>query len=122
VYGTLEKLIRLLKKQADLDYKFDADDEEQKRLDTFEMYYNELIVDDNSIMAILDSNKMAFIVPNSINFMMTTDGEYCDKTYNNLQNLMRRSTLISQVSEVERARFFKYLRSRLSAQPQNKNV
>ena len=122
VYGALEKLIHLLEKQADRGYKFDADDKEQKRLGSFEMYYNEFIVGDNSIMAILDNNKMAFIVHNTINFMMTTDAEYCDKTYNNLQNLMRRSTLISQVSEVERARFFKYLRSRLSTQPQNKNV
>lgn len=122
VYSALEKLIQLLEKQADLGYKFDVEDEAQKPLGKFDMYYNEFIVGDNSIMAVLDGNKRAFIVHNTINFMMTADAEYCDKTYNNLQNLMRRSTLISQVSEVERARFFKYLRSRLTVNTPSKNV
>lgn len=120
VYDALEKLIHLLEKQADAGYKFDVNDSSQKKLGTFEMYYNEFIVGDNSILAVLDGNKISFTVHNLINFMMTTDAAFCDKTYNNLQNLMRRSTLISQVSEIERSRFFKYLRSRITARTQNK--
>ena len=121
VYDAVEKLVLLLEEQADAGYKFDAANTAQKSMGTFEMYYNEFIVGDNSILAVLDGVKLSFIVHNIINFMMTTDVAFCDKTYNNLQNLMRRSTLISQVSEIERARFFKYLRSRISAHMHNKN-
>ena len=119
VYGALEKLIYLLEQQADAGYKFVAGDEAHKKQGSFEMYYNEFIVGDNSILALLDNNKMAFNIHSIINFMMTTDADFCDKTYANLQNLMRRSTLISQVSEIERARFFKFLRSRITARMQN---
>jgi hypothetical protein len=108
VYGALEKLVLLLEQQADGGYKLDA---AQKKMGRFEMYYNEFIVGDNSILAVLDNTKIAFTVHSTINFMMTTDTTFCNNTYNNLQNLIRRSTLISHVSEIERARFFKYLRS-----------
>src|SRR5690606_7259616 len=121
VYGALEKLIYLLEQQADAGYKFVATDEAHKKQGAFEMYYNEFIVGDNSILALLDNNKIAFNIHSIINFMMTTDADFCDKTYTNLQNLMRRSTLISQVSEIERARFFKFLRSRITARTQNNN-
>ena len=121
VYGALEKLIYLLEQQADAGYKFTATEGPQKKLGAFEMYYNEFIVGDNSILALLDNNKIAFNVHSIINFMMTTDADFCDKTYANLQNLMRRSTLISQVSEIERARFFKFLRTRITARTQNNN-
>lgn len=116
VYDALDKLIRLLERQADEGYKSETTaDGTVKKGGTFEMYYNEFVVGDNSILAVLDGTKTAFIIHNVINYMMTTDISFCNNTYNNLQNLARRSTLISQVSEVERARFFKYLRSRITA-------
>jgi len=121
VYGALEGLVYLLEQQADAGYKFETKDGTPQKQGTFEMYYNEFMVGDNSILALLDGTKIAFNVHSIINFMMTTDADFCDKTYANLQNLMRRSTLISQVSEIERARFFKFLRSRISARTQNMN-
>jgi hypothetical protein len=55
-------------------------------------------------------------LPHSIfNFMATTDVRFCDNNYNHIQNLMKKSTLISNVSERERARFFRYLRTRIAA-------
>lgn len=69
-----------------------------------------------------DGTKIAFTVHNIINFMMATDAPFCDQTPTNLQNLMRGSTLISHVSKVERARFFRQLRSRIAAHMQGKNV
>ncbi len=119
VYGALEKLVLLLEQQADAGYKFDPEDKDRKKMGSYEMYYNEFIVGDNSILAVLDDTKIAFTIHSIINFMMTTDAAFCNNTYINIQNLMRRSTLISHVSEIERARFFKYLRSRIAARTHN---
>ena len=78
------------------------------------MYFNELVIGDNSVLALLDGTKSAFIVHSVINIMVTRDNRFCDNLYDSMNNLMRRSTLISEVSERERSRFFKYLRSRIA--------
>ena len=78
------------------------------------MYFNELVLGDNNILAIMDNSKVVFIPHTAINYMMTRDVTFCDKFHQYLQNLMRSSTLISEVSEKERSRFFKIHRERIA--------
>jgi hypothetical protein len=47
-------------------------------------------------------------------FMVTRDVVFCDNMYSYIQNLMKKSTLISTVSERERTRFVKYLRQKIA--------
>jgi hypothetical protein len=79
------------------------------------MYLNELIIGDNSILAVLDGTKAAFIIHTVMNIMMTRDVRFCQNLQDSLENLMRKSTLISTVSERERSRFFKHIRNRIAA-------
>src|SRR5688572_22743184 len=104
VYESLEKLFTHLETQAELGYKFDSNDPEQKPLADFHMYFNEVVIGDNSILAVMDKSKVCFITHTGINFMITRDIDFCDNMYSYYQNLMRKSTLISSVSERERAR------------------
>jgi hypothetical protein len=122
LYKKLEELVLHLEKQADAGYKFDHDDASQKPLSTFQLYFNEIILGDNSATAVLDNNKIVYIPHSTFNFMATTDVRFCDNTYNHIQNLMKKSTLISHVSERERAHFFNYLRTRIAAGRQNTDV
>jgi len=119
VYESLERLFGHLELQAELGYKFDHDDPERKPLSSFKLYYNEVVTGDNSILVILDGAKISFIVHTSMNFMITRDPGFCDNLYSFYDNLMRKSTLISSVSERERSKFFKLLRNRIANRKQN---
>ena len=112
-------MISHLEQQATLGYKFNADDPEKKPMASYEMYFNEIIILENSILAQLDGSKAAFLVHNVLNFMLTRDVRFCDNMYSYIQNLIKKSTLISTVSERERARFFKYLRQKIAGRKQS---
>lgn len=114
IYASIEKLLDHLEAQAGAGYKFDAADAARKPMGNFQMYVNEVISGDNSILAELDHTRTVYLTHNVINFMITTDAQFCNHTWDNIQNLMKKSTLISSVSERERSRFFKVLRRRIA--------
>jgi BetR domain len=114
IYEAFEKLIAHLDKQAEIGYKFTANEQRSPSSGSFHMYLNELIIGDNSLLAVLDGSKTSFIIHTVMNIMTTSDLRFCDNMYESIQNLMKRSTLISSVSERERSRFFKYLRNRIT--------
>jgi len=115
VYTALENFIDHLEKQAELGFSFDSTDPTMKPTGTFKMYFNEVVTLDNSIMAVLDGAKIAYVTHSVFNFMMTRDPQFCDHTYDTVQRLMRKSTLISSVSEKERLRFFNRLRDKIQS-------
>ena len=115
VYTALEMFMDHLEKQAETGFMFNVDDTSMKQTGKFKMYFNELVTLDNSILAQLDGTRIAFQVHNICNFMMTRDLTFCNHTYENMQMLMRKSTLISSVSERERLRFFNRLRNKVHA-------
>lgn len=118
VYEALDKLFIHLEAQAERGYKFDNRDPEQKPLSTYQLYFNEVVSGDNSILAVLDATKICFLTHSAINFMITRDVSFCNNMYSYYHNLMRKSTLISSVSQRERSRFFKLLRKRIAARKQ----
>ncbi|HEX7846977.1 MAG TPA: helix-turn-helix domain-containing protein [Chitinophagaceae bacterium] len=113
VYEAIEKTIDHLEEQAMLGYKFDAADPKKTALGKYQLYFNETVLLDNSMMAVMDNSKLAIIPHTAINYMMSRDMAFSENYYQFVQNLLRRSTLISEVSEKERARFFRLLRERI---------
>jgi hypothetical protein len=114
VYEALEKVIEHVEKQAALGYKFRYDDPEQKPLGKFSVYFNEVILADNSMLVILDNSKLVYLVHSAINFIITRDLEFCDNMHHYFKTLMQKSTLISSVGEKERSVFFKKLRKKIA--------
>ena len=113
LYEALEKTWAHLENQAALGYKFKMDDPEKKPLGEYKMYFNEVLLGDNSILAVTDNSKMAFMTHTTFNFMLTRDVAFTENLYNHMQTQMKRSTLISEVSEKERSRFFRIIRERI---------
>lgn len=114
IYEAIEKMMDHLEKQAELGYKFSYGDPEKKPLGRYRMYFNEVVLGDNSSMAIMDNSKIAFLPHTAMNYLMTRDIKYCDNYHNYIQNLMKSSTLISEVSEKERSKFFRIHRERIA--------
>ena len=119
IYESLERLFTHLETQAESGYKFDSNDPDKKRLAGIEMYFNEVVIGDNSILALLDDSRICFLTHTGMNFMMTRDIDFCENMYSYYQNLMRKSTLISSVSQWDRSRFFKVLRNRIALRKQH---
>ncbi len=113
LYQAIGKMWNHLEKQASLGYKFNYGDPDQKMISDYKMYFNEVVLGDNSMLVEMDGKKMAFVNHSTINYMVTKDAAFTENMYNHVQNLMKRSTLISEVSEKERARFFRIIRERI---------
>jgi hypothetical protein len=122
VYEATEKVLDHLEEQAQRGYKFDINDPGKKPMGRYSMYFNETVIQDNSMMAVLDRSRMAFVPHTAINYMMTRDINYCENYYQYVQNLIKRSTLISEVSEKERARYFRRMRERVERRKESLRV
>jgi len=83
------------------------------------MYVNDFVLGDHSNVAILNGRKMCFINHNVINFLSTQDEEFCNYSYDFIQNIIRKSTQISEVGERERVVFFNMIRQRIDMYKHN---
>ncbi|MGE5519031.1 MAG: hypothetical protein ACM3VS_03815, partial [Candidatus Dadabacteria bacterium] len=122
IYESLDQLFVHVQEQAQLGYTFDNTDPQKKRISSFQMYFNEVVIGDNSLLVILDGNMMAFVNHTLANYMITTDVNFCQNLYDYHQNLMRKSTLISTVSDRERSKFFNVLRKRIAARKEKLQI
>lgn len=122
VYEAIEKTMDHLEKQAELGYKFKYGDPERKPLSKYRMYFNEVVLGDNQMLGIIDGSKIAYVPHTGANYLITRDVTYCEKFYQYLQNLMKRSTLISEVSEKERSRFFRIIRDKINHRKESLKV
>jgi hypothetical protein len=119
MYEAYEKLIGHLDTMATAGYKFNVGETQCQSSGSYQMYLNEMVIGDNSILVVLDNTKLGFIIHSVINIMTTRDVRFCDNLYECMENLMKKSTMISSVSERERSRFFKYLRNRITHRKEN---
>jgi hypothetical protein len=113
LYEGIEKTWDHLEKQASLGYKFKYGDPKQTPMGEYKMYFNEVLLGDNNIFVELDDMKIAYVSHTTINFMRTTDKQFTANFYQHIQNQIKRSTLISEVSERERSRFFRIIRDKI---------
>jgi hypothetical protein len=122
LYEALGKLWDHLEKQAAFGYKFNYGDPEQQPLGKFSMYFNEVLLGDNNMLVEFDGMRMAYVSHTTINFMITKDVTFTDNLFQHIQNQIKRSTLISEVSEKERARFFRIIRERIEHRKESLKV
>ena len=115
LYDSVEKLIWHLEKQAELGYKFKHGDERMQPMGKFNFYFNEVLLLDNTMFVEANQSKITFMVHSGINFMFTRDIRFCENMHNYIQNLMRKSTLLSSGNEKERLRFFNRLKDKIQS-------
>jgi len=83
------------------------------------MYVNDFVIGDHSNVAVLNGKKMCFIVHNIVNVLSTQDEAFCNYSYDFIQNIIRKSTQISEVGERERVMFFNMIRERIALYSRN---
>lgn len=78
----------------------------EERTPNFQLYFSELLIGNNTIMAYLDSLKAVFLSHHTFNNINTTDVRFCNETEEWLEKHMQKATLISGTAEKQRGKFF----------------
>ena len=79
----------------------------------YRLFVNELILGDNTLLVELDSIRLTYLNHSVLHFLGTRDEGFNEFMFANLDNLMKKSTLISGVGEKERSQFFNALRQNI---------
>jgi hypothetical protein len=106
-------LVDHMEKQAELGLKFVVGESPKPGAASFRLFNNEFQLGDNTVFAELDTMKVTFLNHSVFNFVATRDERFNNYTFNNLTNLIRKSTQISEVGERERIKFFNRIRERI---------
>ncbi len=104
---TIENEINILQKMAATSSKLTSGKE------NFKLYHSEVMVGNNSIVANIGGNKVSYVSYNTFNMMTTTNSLFVNEAEEWLKNLIKKSNLISGISEKQRNQFFKKLFSKL---------
>jgi hypothetical protein len=113
IFEKLELLVNHTEKQAELGKKFAIGEKPGPDSAEFNMFYNELALGDNTVLAELDGMKITYLNHGVIHFISTRDKRFNEQTHDSMMNLIRKSAQISSVGERERIRFFNILRSKI---------
>jgi len=109
IYSSLRNVIEHLRTQADTGCKFYPGENPDYQKSNFQFYYNRVVLGDNTIMTIVNGKKVLYLNYAVLNYLVTQDETFCNDVYSKLQNLMRRATILSNVSEKQRNIFFNIL-------------
>jgi len=119
VYEALEETFLHLKQEAEYGCKFMPGENPESKKNNFKLFYNRVILGDNTVMVVTDRVKTVFINYDVLNYMYTRDEAFCDPTYIDLQNMMKKSTLISETSEKQRNIFFGIMFNKIKDRKKN---
>ncbi len=78
----------------------------KEMLANFDLYHNELIIGDNTVLVELENSKMAFITPNAVNSFTTTQPEVTNYISDNLNSLIQKSIRLNKQNEKIKTPFF----------------
>lgn len=113
VYDKTEELVNHIERQAELGVKFIYGQEPGPNSVEYRVFVNELILGDNTILAELNDNRVTFLNHSVIYFVATRNEQFNAVMFESMQNLIKKSTMISTVGEKERVAFFNKLRHKI---------
>jgi hypothetical protein len=113
IYQALYETMLHLKSEVEFGCKFMPGENAQMKKKTFSFFYNRVILGETTILVRTTQAKTAYLNYDVLNYLETTDQAFCDRCYNNLQNLKKRATMISQSGEKQRNIFFGILLNKI---------
>lgn len=72
----------------------------------FDIYHNEILIGDNTILFKMGEKRVTFVTANNFDLLATSQEFFCHQTEQHIQNVIKRSTLLSRNAQKERAKFF----------------
>jgi hypothetical protein len=106
IYEQLHKMVDHIEAQAESGVKFMPGEKENSQSVPYNLYVNDFVIGDNSYLAIVDGNRISYIVHNHLNYLATSDETHTAYHYNFLKNILQKSILLSKSGEKIRSGFF----------------
>lgn len=116
LFDKMRDLIDHFEQQAETGKRFTIGSKVAQSNPEYNMFVNELILGDNTTIFETDNLRITFLNHSVLYFINTRDPKFNEQMFENLQNLMQKSTMISKVGEKERATFFNRLRNEIESQ------
>ena len=113
LYEKVEELINHIEKQAELGVKFKIGEIPGPHAPEYRMFVNELILGNNTLLAEMDDSRVTYLNHSVLYFIATRDERFNNAMFSNMQNLMKKSTMISAIGEKDRSGFFNRLRNKI---------
>ncbi len=113
VYLQLEELMNHMELQAEAGKKFMYGQAPPADAASFDIFLNECLIGDNTIFVKGGQRQITFLNHNGLNILATQDKGFCEFTFKNVQNTIKKSTQLSVVGEKERSMFFNKLRGKI---------
>lgn len=85
----------------------------------YRLFVNELLPGGNTLLVQFDGVRLNYLNQSVLHFLGTRDEEFNAFMFANLDDLMKKSTLISGVGEKERSQFFNALRQHIHQRAQH---
>lgn len=123
IINAAESYFKHLEEECTRGYKFLHDRPPRDRIENFTLYYNDLISIDNIIHINYEGDKsQTFLIYHSIEYLNTEDKEFGKSIEYWLENLYKRSDIISTVGERQRSKFFRGVNDRLNELKSNVGI
>ncbi len=109
-----QEMIKVIYKQALSGKKVHGNNREVNSGAFCKMYYHEILLMDNHILAEVGENRLIYFIPYAgLNFMSTTEPEITANIQDYLKGQTMKSALISDVSEKDRNQFFIRIKNKI---------
>jgi hypothetical protein len=109
-----QEMMKLIYRQALSGKKVHPKNTDEFSSADYKMYYHEILIMDNHILAELDRNKRIYFMPYAgLNFLNSTDPLLTGNISEYLTEQQKKSSLISNISEKERNKFFIRIKNRI---------
>ena len=106
IYEALEETFVHLKNQVEYGGKFMPEENPEMKKNNFTFFFNRIVLGDNTIMIATDNVKTVILNYDALHYITTRDEAFCNYCYEDLQKLIKRSTILSETSEKQRNIFF----------------
>jgi hypothetical protein len=103
----LKKELTDIEKQASLGKKTGNGKDLGREISDYQLYFSEIEMTNNCVLVKLNELKVVYLSHQTFNTISTSNNKYCEETEVWLNNIMRKSNLISGISEKLRYQFFK---------------
>lgn len=113
IYERLTQMVKHMELQASLGIKCLPGKEPLPDAGEIKVYVNDFFVGDNTIIARIDDTRVVYLNHSAINFISTTSIEFVDYSFDFIQNIIKKSSLISVISERDRKKFFNLFLERI---------
>ena len=111
----LHELMEHQQQQAALGYKFPHGRPPAGTEGNFQLFHNDLVLADNTILVKAGDTRVTYLTSNAINLMQSHDRAFFDYNYAWGRNLLSKSVPISGTAEKERNRYFRVLHEKIDA-------